>query len=231
LNTQRADLAAHKSSRALLTGVSGFVGTAVARELIAHGYSVRGLDRSPLKDDSLKGSVEMVFADLTDRLALLAAADGCDAIIHLAALPHPMVSNPEEILHVNVVGTGYLLDAAEKLGIKRFALASTCCTFGFYFALHPFDPDYLPLDEKHPTKPQDLYALSKVMCEEACQACTRRCGMTTVALRLTSVLNYEKGRHREGTRHMLTNRERKQRDFWTYIELKDAARAFRQRAA
>lgn len=228
MDTPSAETTAkNKSIRVLVTGVSGYVGSALAQELLAHGYTVRGLDHSPLKEDSLKGMVEMVYADLTDRLAILKAVEGCHAIAHLAALPHPMVSNPEQIIHTNVVGTGYLLEAAEKFGIKRFALASTCCTFGFYFALHPFDPDYLPLDEKHPVKPQDLYGLSKVQCEEACAAYTRRCGMTTVALRLTSVNSLEQGRIKHWAKDVLLNKERKQRDFWTYIELRDCARAFR----
>ena len=222
-------------SRILLTGISGFVGTAVAHDLLAHGYKVRGLDQSPLNDDTLKaraketpGDLEMVYASMTDRLALLTAADGCDAIIHLAAVPHPHVSNPEDILHTNVVGTGFLLEAAEKFGIKRFALASTCCAFGFYFATKPFDPDYLPLDEAHIAKPHDLYGLSKIMCEEACAAYTVRCGLTAVALRLTTVINLSRdGRHRNWAKHTLTDTERKQRDFWTYIELSDCARAFR----
>lgn len=228
MDTPNAEIMAkNKSYKILVTGVSGYVGSALAHELLAHGYTVRGVDHTPLKDESLKGKVEMVYADLTDRLAILQATEGCNAIAHLAAIPHPMVPNPEQILHTNVVGTGHLLEAAEKFGIKRFAMASTCCAFGFYFALHPFDPDYLPLDEKHPVKPQDLYGLSKVQCEEACAAYTRRCGMTTVALRLTSVVSLEKGHRREWAKDVLTNKERKQRDFWTYIELKDCARAFR----
>jgi nucleoside-diphosphate-sugar epimerase len=219
-------LAKNSSYKILVTGISGYVGSILAHELLAHGYAVRGLDHNPLKDDALKGKVEMVYADLTDRLAMLKAVEGCDAIAHLAAIPHPLGSNPEQILHTNVVGTGYLLEAAEKFGVQRFALASTCCTFGFYFAKHPFDPDYLPLDEKHPVKPQDLYGLSKVLCEEACAAYTRRCGMTTVALRLTTVASLE-GRRSEWSRAVLTDKERKQRDFWTYVEVKDCARAFR----
>ena len=208
-----------------MTGASGNVGAAVARELLAHGYAVRGLDQKPLPPD-LHSKVEMVYANLTDHLAMTRAADGCDAVAHLAAIPHPQVPNPQDILSVNVVGTGNLLDAAERLGIRRFVIASTCCAFGFYFALHHFDPDYLPLDEKHPAKPQDLYALSKTMMEEACAAYTRRCGMTTVALRLTTVTNFAQG-VKPWLKHHLTNAHDKRRDYWTYVMIADAARAFR----
>ncbi|MBC8140079.1 MAG: NAD(P)-dependent oxidoreductase [Armatimonadetes bacterium] len=215
--------------KVLLTGVSGFVGKQVARELLAHGYAVRGLDKTPLPDGVIPPgqAFEMVYADMTDRLALLAACDGCQAIIHLAAIPHPLVSNPEDILHTNVVGTGYLLEAAEKLGIMRFALASTCCAFGIYFALKPFDPDFLPLSEAHPAKPHDLYGLSKLMCEQACQAYTTRTGMATVALRLTSVYDFDNERRNQWAAKQLTDTARRQNDFWTYIEIADCARAFR----
>lgn len=215
--------------KVLLTGVSGFVGKAVLRELLSHGYAVRGLDKTPLKSGTPPpdAAFEMVYTDMTDRLALLAACDGCDAVIHLAAIPHPHVSNPEDILHTNVVGTGYLLDAAEKLGITRFALASTCCAFGFYFALKPFEPDFLPLSEAHPAHPHDLYGLSKKMCEDACAAYTTRTGMATVALRLTTVYDFDNERRSQWATKNLLDTSRRQNDFWTYIEVNDCARAFR----
>lgn len=215
----------NRLNRILVTGVSGVVGSVVARDLLAHGYTVRGLDKNPPPED-LIGKIESVYVDMTDRMGMMAAVEGCDGIAHLAAIPHPRVPNPEDILPVNVIGTQYLLDAAEKHGVNRVAIASTCCTFGFYFATHLFDPDYLPLDENHPVKPQDLYGLSKVLCEEECAAYTRRTGMTTVALRLTSVMNLERGSHRNWMRHMLTSDERRN-DFWTYIDVQDTARAFR----
>ena len=212
-------------SKVLVTGASGHVGAAVVRELLDHGYVVRGLDQKPLPAD-LRGRIEMVYATLTDRLAMFAAAEGCDAVAHLAAIPHPQVPNPQDIIPVNVVGTANLLEASERLGIKRFVIASTCCTFGFYFAVHPFDADYLPLDENHPLRPQDLYGLSKTMMEEACAAYTQRNGMTTVALRLTTVTDFSHG-IKPWLKHHLTNREEKRRDYWTYVMISDAARSFR----
>jgi nucleoside-diphosphate-sugar epimerase len=172
----------------LVTGTGGRVGSYVAREFLAHGYAVRALDRVPPPDD-LRPRVETVYADLADRLALLKAAEGCDAVAHLAAIPSPGRGD-ELMFQTNVTGTQYLLEAAEYHGIRKFALASTCCTFGIYFALHPIDPQYLPMDEKHPTLPQDLYGLSKVLNEETAAAYTRRSGMATVCLRLTTVFDF-----------------------------------------
>lgn len=213
--------------RVLVTGTGGRVGSLVAREFLAQDYRVRGFDKSPPSDEVVRKGAEIVYGDLTDRFALLRAAEGCDAIAHLAAIPHP-TNGEEDIFAVNVTGTQQLLAAAEAHGIRRVALASTCCTFGIFFARHPFDPQYLPVDEAHPTLPQDMYGLSKVLNEETAAAYTRRCGMTTVSLRLTTVIDLGRGDRWLSwrRRHLQSNTDR-QNDLWSYIDRRDAARAFR----
>ena len=211
--------------RVLVTGVAGRVGAQTAREFLDAGYTVRGLDRNPAPPD-LRGRMEMVYADLSDRMALLRAADGCEAIAHLAAIPNPGHSD-DMIFQTNVTGTQYIFAAAEANGINRVAIASTCCTFGLYFALHPIDPQYLPMNEAHPTLPQDLYGLSKVLNEETARAYTRRAGMTTAALRLTSVTNLEHARNQHWLRRHLTSDHDRRNDLWSYIDVRDSARAFR----
>lgn len=210
----------------LLTGISGRVGRHCAEEFLSHGHEVRGHDQSPLPEN-LQGRVESVIGDLHDREAILAAAQGCDAICHLAAIASPGWRD-DIIFDVNVTGTQYLLAAAEAHGIQRFVMASTCCTFGLYYAHHQFDPQYLPVDEKHPALPQDLYALSKIINEETCATYTRRCGMTTVVLRLTTVANLPKmAESGWGMQHFLHSPEKRLNDFWSYIDDRDTARAFR----
>ena len=211
--------------RVLVTGTSGKVGAQVARELLAHGYQVRGLDKNAPPDD-LKNKIEVVYADLSDRLGLLRAAENCEAIAHLAAIPNPSRISDETIFQTNVSGTQYVLAAAEAHGIKRVALASTCCTFGIFFAHHKFDPQYLPMNEQHPTLPQDLYGLSKVLNEETARAYTRRCGMATVCLRLTTVVDFSDNHFFWWKRGLASDKD-KRGDLWTYIERRDAARAFR----
>lgn len=211
--------------RVLVTGTAGRVGSAVATEFLSHGYTVRGLDKNPPRE-GLRGSIETVYADLSDRFAMLRAVEGCDAIAHLAAIPNP-VHGEEGIFQTNVTGTQYLLAAAEAQGIKRVALASTCCTFGIYFAHHPIDPQYFRMDEQHPTLPQDLYGLSKILNEETAAAYTRRSGMTTVCLRLTSVVDFSNRQHLHWWAHSLSTDADRRNDMWSYIEVRDAARAFR----
>jgi nucleoside-diphosphate-sugar epimerase len=127
-------------------------------------------------------------------------------------------------MRINVLGTYHLFAAAEANGVKRFALASTCCAFGIFFAHHPWDPHYLPMDEKHPALPQDMYALSKRCNEETAAAFTRRSGMTTAALRLTTVMNFASVS--PWTRRWLRNDEDRRNDLWSYIEVTDVARAY-----
>jgi nucleoside-diphosphate-sugar epimerase len=211
--------------RVLVTGISGRVGAAVAEDLLANGHEVVGFDKMPL-GETLRGRVQMQYADITDRYALLRATEGCEAITHLAAIPNP-IHGTEKLFDTNVTGTQYVLEAAEAQGIKRVALASSCCALGLVFAKHPFDPEYFPVDEKHPDKPQDLYGLSKVVNEQTAAAYSRRTGMTTVALRLTLVATLT-GEHPQWRKRMLRHsRNWRSPEFWTYVDIRDTARAFR----
>lgn len=219
--------------KVLVTGTSGKVGAAVAREFLEAGYQVRALDKMPLDhelraraDEQFPDQLEAVYADITDRLALLRVAEGCDSVAHLAAIPNPQHMN-DVLLHNNVVGTQYVLDAAEAHGIKRVALASSACAFGLVFAKHPFEPQYLPMDENHPDLPQDLYGLSKVMNEMTAASYTRRSGMTTISLRLTAVMNLDGENMHWRKRHLMHGDKWRSNEFWTYIDLRDTARAFR----
>lgn len=214
--------------KVLVTGTSGRVGSVTAREFIEHGYTVRVFDKQPPPDD-IRQRAEVVYADITDRFALLRAAEGCDAIAHLAAISHP--GNLDDVIfQTNVTGTQFVLAAAEAHGIKRVALASSCCAFGIFFARHHFDPQYLPLDEAHPAQPQDLYGLSKLINEQTAATYTRRTGMVTVCLRLTTVVNFDNQRTEWAKwqhRRLENSNQWRAGDFWTYIEVRDCARAFR----
>lgn len=210
-------------STVLVTGASGRVGSEVAKHFLAQGWRVRGFDKQG-PPEALKDKAEWFYGDLTDRYDLLRATQGVDAVAHLAAIPAP-VWGETEIMTVNVVGTQWLLDACEQNGVNRVALASTGCTFGIIFARHPFKPQYLPMDEAHPALPQDMYGLSKVCNELTAAAYTRRCGMTTAALRLTTVMHFEERTHDHWTRRGLDSDDYRT-DLWTYVDVRDVALAF-----
>lgn len=213
----------------LVTGASGHLGEFVVRELLAHRHAVRAFDHnasSTEREYARKGAdLEFIYGDVTDRLALLQAAAGCHAIVHLAAIPAPHI-DPHNLTHINVVGTHNVLAAAEAHDILRVAIASSCAVYGMAFALQPFDPEYVPMDEKHPVLPQDIYGLSKLLNEQTAAAYTRRADMATVCLRLPHVMNFQnRGRWNKG--FLQHGEQWKANDLWTYIDIRDAARAFR----
>ncbi|PQV63225.1 Nucleoside-diphosphate-sugar epimerase [Abditibacterium utsteinense] len=210
----------------LVTGAAGLVGGHVARELLENGHEVRALDVTHVSAD-LSGRVEMVYADISDRMAMLRAAHGCDSIAHLAAISNPIHGRELEIFEPNVVGTHYVLAAAEAHGIARVALASSCSIYGAPFAKNTFHFDYLPVDELHPQRAEELYAVSKAANELTAAAISRRSGMATTCLRINNVYDFGGGHQHWMKRQLQEAHNHRSADLWHYIEVRDVARAFR----
>src|SRR5438270_11869084 len=107
----RATLAS--GERVLVTGGTGFIGSAIVRALLDRGYAVRVLVRGSSPRDNLQGlDVEPVIADLRDADAVTRAVRGARHVIHAAADYRLCAPRPEVILHINVTGTRNLLRAA-----------------------------------------------------------------------------------------------------------------------
>lgn len=210
----------------LVTGAAGTVGRFVARDLLDNGHEVRALDVTNVPPD-LRGRVEMRYENITDRMAMLRVVEGCDAIAHLAAIPNPIHGRETEILLPNVIGTHYVLAAAEAHGIQKVALASSCSIYGGPFAKHPWQYDYLPVDEAHPQRAEDLYAVSKAANELTAAAISRRSGMATTCLRINRVVEFGKGQPHWLKRSLERAHEHNSADMWHYVEVRDVARAFR----
>lgn len=209
-----------------VTGGAGNVGRAVAREFLEAGYTVQIIDRVAPPAD-LRERCEVCYLDLTDRLGLLRALEGSQAIAHLGAVPDPAHGKDVDLFPPNVVGTQYLLAAAEAHEIKRVALASSVSIYGMPFQKSQIlEPQYLPLDENHPMLPEDVYALSKQCNELTAAMYTRRSGMATTCLRLSWVTNLERT-DRWARRWLQSAGEHKNRDMWSYVDRRDVARAFR----
>ena len=172
--------------KVLVTGAGGLLGGYVAREL-AGKTQIAGLDiASPSDAKSIgaftKGSIE-------DPAAVAAAMRGQDAVVHIAARPNIWSGQGHEIIHTNVTGTWNVLQAAEEAGVKRVILTSSDSVIGFTVlqgAMLP--PDYLPVDEAHPRRPTDAYALSKKMCEEMGCSFQARGKLEVVVIRPVYVL-------------------------------------------
>jgi dihydroflavonol-4-reductase len=113
--------------RALVTGAAGFIGAHVAHALRDAGWDVRTFDRVSLKGQSL---LRHVVGDVVGAEAVAQAADGCDAIFHLAALYSYARRDAAAMLRVNIEGTRAVLDAAARVGVKRVVMTSSCATCG-----------------------------------------------------------------------------------------------------
>jgi nucleoside-diphosphate-sugar epimerase len=209
--------------RVLVTGGNGRLGTWVARELRDHGHHVVSVDRSlPATPEP---GIHFRQVEMSDLGQIIGATAGSDALIHLAAIPAPY-SHPDEVVFINNVGATYnALQAAMTLGIARALIASSASAYGMAWARPTFPPLYAPLDEDHPLIARDPYALSKETDERTAEMFVRRCGMTVLAYRLHWIA--EPGEARRRAIGSATPPEKDATNLWGYVDVRDAARAFR----
>lgn len=148
----------------LVTGASGFVGSHVARQLVAAGHSVRILVRPGSNLRALEGvAVERVEGDLRDPGSLARAMRGVQRVFHVAADYRLWARNPEEIYRSNVEGTRSLLAAAHTAGVERIVYTSTVATIAV-----PTHGGALPNEETRATLDQMIghYKRSKFLAEQ-----------------------------------------------------------------
>ncbi|MEE8500343.1 MAG: hopanoid-associated sugar epimerase [Kiloniellales bacterium] len=147
----------------LVTGATGFVGSAVARQLLDRGEAVRVLARPGGDRRNIEGlSVEIAEGDLRDRASLERALAGCDALFHVAADYRLWVPRPDEIYEANVAGTCALMLAAGEAGVKRIVYTSSVATLGI-------NASGAPSDETTPVALDHMighYKRSKFLAEE-----------------------------------------------------------------
>ena len=160
----------------LVTGVSGFVGSAVARAFATAGYRVRGMvrassDRANLAD--FPG--EIVQGDMLDRASVARALDGADALAHVAADYRLWARDPEEIVRNNRDGTRAVMEAALAQGTSRIVYTSSVATI----APDPAGPadETRPLDEAHAI---GAYKRSKVVAERLVERMVAERGLSAV---------------------------------------------------
>lgn len=150
--------------RILVTGSSGFLGTAVVSELIYRGFSVSTLSRSP-QPNILKGIVHHVTGDIGDARACLLATQGVSSVIHLAALVHQPNNSLEAFRSTNVVGTQTILASARANGVERFIFASSAGVYG--------PESSVAHSETGQLQPTSRYGISKLEAEEKCWSASK----------------------------------------------------------
>jgi nucleoside-diphosphate-sugar epimerase len=173
-----------------VTGGSGKAGRAVVRDLVEHGHEVLNVDLVPSRDDA----APFLPADLTDYGQTLEALSGghvlpgIEAVVHLAAIPAPDKATQDVVFRTNITSTHTVFSASWRLGLARIVWASSETTLGL-----PFDtpPEYAPVDEAHPLRPESSYALSKVLGEEMARQFNRWTAIPIVGLRFSNVMERE----------------------------------------
>lgn len=172
-----------KGNRVLVTGGAGFIGSHLVDELVKDGFEVSVLDNlstgrlENVKRHLESGSFRFVKGDVRDVHAVKEALKGVEAVFHLAAVtsvPYS-VKHPDVTRKVNVEGTGNVLEACLREGVERFIYVSSCAVYG--------EPEYLSIDEKHPTRPVSPYAETKLEAESLCREFQEAYGLKTTVLR------------------------------------------------
>ncbi len=168
----------------LVTGVAGFIGSSIARELLQRGEEVRGLDDfSTGKRENIADLKDLDFREVTllDPSGLAEACTGIDCIFHEAALPSvpKSVAEPKLTNAVNVEGTLNLLVAARDAGVRRVVYAASSSAYG--------DSEVLPKHEGMIPRPISPYAVQKLTGEHYMQTFSSVYGLETVSLRYFNI--------------------------------------------
>jgi dihydroflavonol-4-reductase len=161
----------------LVTGATGFVGSAVARALLAEGRPVRVLARPASSRRNLQGlDVQVAEGDLGDPASLSRALTGVRHLFHVAADYRLWAKDPEEIVRNNLTGTRAIMSAALAAGVERVVYTSSVATLGFH-------ADGRPSTENMPLKPEDAigaYKRSKAVAERLVETMVRDEGLPAV---------------------------------------------------
>jgi len=163
----------------LVVGGAGYIGSHIVKMLLAAGYYVVILDNlSGGYRDAILGG-DFVFGDTADRQGLdrLFAGYSFDAVMHFASFIQvgESVQNPSKYYQNNLAATLNLLDAMVAHDVKTFIFSSSAAIFG--------EPQYVPLDEKHPKQPINPYGLSKWFVEKILADYDQAYGLKSVCLR------------------------------------------------
>lgn len=169
-----------------VTGAGGFIGGHLVERLLADGHRVRALVRysstsgvgflGPARDRH-PDALEIMAGDVEDPACVLRLIDGCERVLHLAALigiPYSYLA-PHHYVQTNLVGTLNVLEAVRATGVERLVHISTSETYG--------TAQFVPITEEHPAHAQSPYAATKVGADQLALSYHRSFGLPVVVVR------------------------------------------------
>jgi nucleoside-diphosphate-sugar epimerase len=204
----------------LITGAAGLIGKEVTKGLVAAGHDVVATD---LVKDDLSPAQKFVVGDLVSADFISQLDFRCDAIVHLGSIPRPGIASDETVLHNNVIGTYHVFASAVEKNVPLVIYASSLSIYGLAWSTGT-SPDYVPVDEKHPLRHFESYALSKEVNERSADMWANRSDTAFVGLRFPhththSVFAEMAQQMRDGDKAIL---EQGAKIFWAYLDLRDA---------
>lgn len=195
----------------LVTGGAGYIGSHCVLSLLEKGFSIAIFDNlstghietiNTLKD---YGKISFYQGDLQEKNSIkkVFEENNIDAVIHFAAFSQvgESVINPQKYYQNNVVGTINLLDTMLENNVKKIVFSSTASTYG--------EPQYIPIDEKHPQNPINPYGSTKLMIEKIMDDYDKAYGLKSIRLRYFNVAGADSlariGEWHEAETHLIPN--------------------------
>jgi UDP-glucose 4-epimerase len=204
-----------------VTGGNGRIGRAIVEMALTQGHEAVSIDQTPPPKID-QAHLSFIQANLTDYEEFVQAIRGCDALIHMAAIPAPGHHPDHQVHNNNVVASYNALRAAVEVGIKRVCQASSVNATGLGYSRWPRF-EYFPLDEEHPTYNEDPYSLSKWICEEQGNSFARRYEQMIISSMRFHAIVPDRPTIVQAKSYSQTDAAVK--NLWAYTRLDDASRA------